>query len=222
MHRILMRSTKFSLPVTVAAACGMAAPVLFAITVLAVGFGTAGYSPVTQLISELGVPGAPYAIVMNGIGLITTGILISIFAYAVHAIFSQGWKTALGSALVLVAGFLFVAMGVFHCDQGCVPITPGGSLHLVFGLIALVAGLGAALILSLVMIQEREWNGYWQYSLATGILILLVLPFFLFEPRSAGLLQRILVGLIFLWMEILAIRIFFIAAGKVNEQRYGS
>lgn len=206
-----MRLTKFSLPVTVAAACGMAAPVLFAIAVLAVGFGTTGYSPVTQLISELGIPGAPYAIVMNGIGLITTGILISIFAYAVHAIFCRGWKAALGSVLVLVAGLSFVAMGIVHCDLGCIPITPGGSLHLVFGMIALVAGLGAALILSLVMIQEREWNGYWQYSLATGILILMLLPFFLFEPRSAGLLQRILVGLVFLWMEVLAIRIYFIS-----------
>ena len=206
-----MRLARFPVPVTIAATCGMAAPVLFAITVLAVGVSTDGYSSVTQLISELGIPGTPYAFVMNGIGLFTTGILISVFAYAVFAIFSRGLKPAVGSILVLVAGLSFVAMGIFHCDQGCIPITPGGSLHLVSGMIALVAGLGAALILSLVMIREREWNGYWQYSLATGVLLLVILPLFLLHPDKAGLFQRILVGLIFLWMEVLAIRIRYIS-----------
>ncbi|HOW33814.1 MAG TPA: DUF998 domain-containing protein, partial [Methanoregulaceae archaeon] len=64
-----MRLARFPVPVTIAATCGMAAPVLFAITVLAVGVSTDGYSSVTQLISELGIPGTPYAFVMNGIGL---------------------------------------------------------------------------------------------------------------------------------------------------------
>ncbi|MDD1709068.1 MAG: DUF998 domain-containing protein [Methanoregulaceae archaeon] len=202
----------------VAAACGVVAPVLFGSTVLVVGLATPGYNPVTQLISELGIPGAPYPAAINSLGLITTGILLAVFAYAVHAIFSRGWKGALGSALVLVAGLSFVAMGVYHCDQGCIPITPAGSLHLLFGLVALVAGLTAALLLSLVIARESDWNGYWQYSLATGILILVMMPLFLIETESAGLLQRILVGLIFLWTEVLAIRILFISQGLPKEQ----
>ncbi len=206
-----MRKNQFPCLVTVAAVCGMAAPLFFAITTVAIGLATPGYDPVTQLVSELGIPGTPYAPAMNSIGLIMTGILISVFALAVHSVLSGGWKGALGAVLVAVAGISFVAMGIFHCDQGCIPITPGGSLHLVSGMIALVAGLGAALILSLVMIREREWNGYWQYSLATGVLLLVILPLFLLHPDKAGLVQRILVGLIFLWMEVLAIRICYIS-----------
>lgn len=206
-----MRKNQFPCLVTVAAVCGMAAPLFFAITTVAIGLATPGYDPVTQLVSELGIPGTPYAPAMNSIGLIMTGILISVFALAVHSVLSGGWKGALGAVLVAVAGISFVAMGIFHCDQGCIPITPGGSLHLVSGMIALVAGLGAALILSLVMIREREWNGYWQYSLATGVLLLVILPLFLLHPDKAGLFQRILVGLIFLWMEVLAIRIRYIS-----------
>lgn len=206
-----MRKNQFPCLVTVAAVCGMAAPLFFAITTVAIGLATPGYDPVTQLVSELGIPGTPYAPAMNSIGLIMTGILISVFALAVHSVLSGGWKGALGAVLVAVAGISFVAMGIFHCDQGCIPITPGGSLHLVSGMIALVAGLGAALILSLVMIREREWNGYWQYSLATGVLLLVILPLFLLHPDKAGLVQRILVGLIFLWMEVLAIRIRYIS-----------
>lgn len=206
-----MRKNQFPCLVTVAAVCGMAAPLFFAITTVAIGLATPGYDPVTQLVSELGIPSTPYAPAMNSIGLIMTGILISVFALAVHSVLSGGWKGALGAVLVAVAGISFVAMGIFHCDQGCIPITPGGSLHLVSGMIALVAGLGAALILSLVMIREREWNGYWQYSLATGVLLLVILPLFLLHPDKAGLFQRILVGLIFLWMEVLAIRICYIS-----------
>ncbi len=206
-----MRKNQFPCLVTVAAVCGMAAPLFFAITTVAIGLATPGYDPVTQLVSELGIPSTPYAPAMNSIGLIMTGILISVFALAVHSVLSGGWKGALGAVLVAVAGISFVAMGIFHCDQGCIPITPGGSLHLVSGMIALVAGLGAALILSLVMIREREWNGYWQYSLATGVLLLVILPLFLLHPDKAGLVQRILVGLIFLWMEVLAIRIRYIS-----------
>ena len=68
------------------------------------------------------------------------------------------------------------------------------------------------------MARESDWNGYWQYSLATGILILVMMPLLLIETESAGLLQGILVGLIFLWTEVLAIRILFISQGLPKEQ----
>ena len=47
----------------------MAAPLTFFGTVLVLGFLRPDYSHTTQLMSELGIPGSPYAVVMDLIGL---------------------------------------------------------------------------------------------------------------------------------------------------------
>jgi hypothetical membrane protein len=189
----------------------MAAPFIFGITVLVVGYMTPGYNPVTQVMSELGIPGEPYAAVMNVMAFGLVGILLMGFAYAVYRAFRARWQVAAGSAMVAGAGLSFFAMAFFHCDQGCMGATPAGSLHLLFGLVAVVAALVAALTLSAVMRQEPGWGGTWQYSLVTAILVIAILPVFLSLQDLAGLLQRIMVGIIFLWTEVLAIRIFLIS-----------
>lgn len=198
-------------PVTCSALCGTAAPVIFGISVLVIGYLTPGYNPVTQVMSELGIPGEPYAAVMNVMAFGLVGILLMGFSYAVHRAFRPRWQVTLGSAMVAGAGLSFFAMAFFHCDQGCMGTTPAGSLHLLFGLVAVVAALVAALTLSSVMRQETGWGGTWQYSLVTAILVLAILPVFLSLQDLAGLLQRIMVGIIFLWTEVLAIRIFLIS-----------
>lgn len=207
-------------PAICSAICGMAAPLIFGITVLGIGLLTPGYDPVTQLMSELGIPGGPYALIMNGAGFVLVGTLMTAFVYSVHRVFRPRWLVAFGSVMVAAAGISFIAMGFFHCDQGCIPTTPAGNLHLLFGLIATFAAVLAAMTFSVVMYQEKGWSGYWQYSLMTGILVLVILPVFLSQQDRAGLFQRMMVGIIFLWTEILAIRIFLIVSGKARNTPY--
>jgi hypothetical protein len=199
---------RYSPLVTDSALCGITAPVIFAITTIVAGFLTPGYDPITQLISELGVPGEPLAPGMNILAFGMTGVLVAAFAYAVYDVFRPRWTVTLGSAMVVLAGVSFVIMAFLHCDQGCVPESFTGNLHLVFGFVAIAAGVMAAFTFGFVMFREETWEGYWQYSCATGILIIGLLPFFLSFQDFAGLLQRIVVGLIFLWTEVLAIHIF--------------
>ncbi len=198
-----------SLSLTGASAlCGMAAPVIFAITVLVAGYLTPGYDPVTQLMSELGVPGEPYAELMNVVGFGLVGILLVGFSYATFRVFRPLRRVIFGSVMVAGAGLSFIAMGFYHCDQGCIAVTTAGNVHLLLGIVALVASLLAALTFAYVMHRERGWGGFWQYSLATAVLIVVVLPVFLSFPDIAGLLQRIMVGIVFLWTEVFAIGIF--------------
>ena len=49
-------------------------------------------------------------------------------------------------------------------------------------------------------------------TLPAGVLVLGVLPVFLTYGYLDGLLQRVLAGLIFLWMEVFTIRL-FLASG---------
>lgn len=196
-------------PLTTASAlCGMAAPVIFAITVLVAGYLTPGYDPVTQLMSELGVSGEPYSLLMNVVGFGLVGILLVGFSYATYRVFRPLRRVFFGSVMVAGAGLSFIAMGFYHCDQGCIAVTTAGNVHLLLGLVATVLALLAALTFSYVMHRERGWGGFWQYSLATAVLIVVVLPVFLSLPGIAGLLQRIMVGIIFLWTEVFAIGIF--------------
>jgi hypothetical protein len=190
------------------ALCGVAAPIIFAITVLVAGFLTPGYNSVTQLISELGIQGEPFGPAVNILAFGVVGILLAAFAYALYHVFRPRWTVTMGTAMVVLAGFSFLIMAFVHCDQGCAPESFTGNLHLVLGFLAIVAGVIASFTFTFVMFREETWNGYWQYSFATGIIVIGLLPFFISFPDFAGFLQRVMVGVIFLWTEVLAIHIF--------------
>jgi hypothetical membrane protein len=192
----------------VSAISGIAAPVVLALTAGILGAIQPDYDPVTQLISELGETGAPYAGIMNvGFGL--TGLLMILFSYSVYALIGKSLPGVAGSGLVLVSGVSFIAMAFFSCDAGCLPVTRSGQIHLQLGFLASIAAIAASFLLGYSMRQERTWNWYWQYSIITGALVLLLLPLFVLFSGPDGLLQRVMVGIIFLWIEILAIRFFF-------------
>ena len=167
-----------------------------------------GYDPVTQLISELGETGGPYAETMNfGFGL--TGILIILFSYCIFILMGRSLAGATGSFVVVLAGIAFIAMAFFSCDSGCMPVTVTGQIHLQLGILALLAAVSASFLLGYSMWKQGTWNGYWQYSMVSGVLVLILVPLFVFVTGPDGLVQRVMMGIIFLWMEILAIRLYF-------------
>jgi hypothetical membrane protein len=191
---------------TVSAVCGMVAPILFFLTVGILGMITPGYDPVTQLISELGESGAPFAWVMNLLGFGVTGVLLVAFAPGLAMALGKNRVAVAGCGFVAIAGGLFLAMAFISCDRGCIPVTPEGGLHLILGLFAAIAAVAASFLLAWPMRNSGSWGRIWQYSVLTGILILLVLPVFISFGELAGLLQRVLVGVIFLWLEVVALR----------------
>jgi hypothetical membrane protein len=115
--------------IRLAALCGMAAPLTFFGTVLLLGFLRPDSSHVTRLMSELGVAGAPYAMVMNLTGLALTGILLIIYATGAHATLGKYRGGTPGSLLVAIMGLAFMGTAIFSCDEGCVAVTTAGELH---------------------------------------------------------------------------------------------
>jgi len=186
----------------------MAAPLTFFGTVLLLGFLRPDYSHVTRLMSELGVAGAPYAIVMNLTGLALTGVLLMIFSTGIHATLGKHRGGTLGSLFVAVIGIAFLGTAVFSCDTGCVPVTMAGSLHNRLGMIGMLATAISAFLLALAMRKAGDWNGYWQYSLITGVAILLLAFASPSLPDVKGIIQRLMVGTAFLWAGVVAIRLY--------------
>lgn len=193
------------------ALCGMAAPLLFGLTVAIAGYLRPGYSHSTQVMSELGETGAPYAIVMNIAGLAGTGLLMILFSLGLREGLGRGRAVTAGSLLVAGAGAAYVAMAFFSCDRGCVPVTAAGELHMLLGVAATVIALVSAFVFAFALKGVDGWGGYWQYSMVTGFLVLGTLPVFASAQGSAGLWQRVLVGIIFLWEEVMALRLYLLA-----------
>jgi hypothetical protein len=116
---------------------------------------------------------------------------------------------ATGSFVVVFAGIAFIAMAIFSCDAGCLPVTSTGQIHLQLGTLALLAAVAASLLIGYSMWKQATWNGYWQYSIGSGVLVLILVPLFVSVTGPDGLVQRVMIGIIFLWMEILAIKLYF-------------
>lgn len=187
---------------------GIAAPVVFAAVAGILGAIQTGYDPVTQLISELGETGGPYAGIMNaGFGL--TGVLIILFSYCIFVLLGRSLAGATGSFVVVSAGIAFIAMATFSCDSGCTPVTSTGQIHLQLGIMALLAAVSASLLIGYSMWKQGTWKGYWQYSIVSGVLVLILVPLFVSVTGPDGLVQRVMIGIIFLWIEILAIKLYF-------------
>ncbi len=107
-----------SAPLGLASAAAIAAPVVFAASV--VGFAalrTDGYTHGTKAVSELGVIGAPNALLFNGLGFVLPGLLIALAA----GLFAQARRATGASTQGVVwlglSGLAFAAAGVFPFDM---------------------------------------------------------------------------------------------------------
>ena len=191
------------------AICGITGPILYTIVVIVLGLLRPGYDHVTQSMSELGEVGSSNAIIMNTAGFALLGVLMIAFTFGLHRGISGGKGSKIGPALIALSGTALVITGIFPCDPGCVDVSMVGITHSVFAIISAFAMILAPLALSPRLKRDRLWQGYLAYSLATVIvagLISAVYGFTVFEQWT-GALQRFSMGVLLLWIEVMAIRL---------------
>jgi len=191
------------------AICGVIGPVIYAIVVLTLGLLRPGYNPVTQSMSEFGEVGAPNAIVMNAAGFILLGLLMIAFTFGLHRGISKGKGSKIGPALLAVTGVGLVGAGIFPCDPGCVDESLIGIVHSIFSTISAFAGIFAPFAISRRLKKDSLWQGYWAYSVVTGVMALGVSAVYGLEILELwkGALQRVSMGIHLLWIEVMAIRL---------------
>ncbi len=195
------------------ALCGIAAPIIFAILMTVAGFLYEGYSHATQAISELGGVEAQYPIVQNA-NFFVFGILVVAFAFGLHRGIGGGSGSKLGPVLVGVFGIITVAQAFLPCDPGCDWKSLIGTLHNSTGLSSFLALCIGILVTSRRLKGDLNWQFYRGYSLITGIAALVSLVAWIGISKAAGVdavngvLQRVFIGIVFLWIEVVAIRLF--------------
>jgi hypothetical protein len=203
---------------TALAACGVMAPVVYTAATIAASLQYPGYDHFKNFISELGATGAHGAGIMNYAGFLPYGVLMVAFAVAVNRGIRADVGGWLGPTVLGVYGLAYVGLAMAPCDPGCQAATP--SLHhrihfLLSDLILLTAVLGPFTLYPR-MARDPAWR-----SLAAATLVLPGAAWLILEVSGVGmsgaLRQRLWLLLLFVWIELAAIRLLRMGAVAGRE-----
>lgn len=195
---------------------GIAAPLIFFPLVIVLGALEPGYSHLTKMMSVLGgVPGIR-GFLFN-LGITTIGLLIVFFAIGLHRELNRSTGSNAGPILMLIGSIGLMLSGIFSCNENCVNIivenTPVGTLHSVS---AFIAGMGLSIAPFFIYARFRKnpfWKKFATYTLITGFLanipgiIFWITLFTTRLPEIEGLIQRLGIVFVFIWIEIIALYI---------------
>lgn len=191
---------------------GIVGPLLFAATVIIVGFLRPDYDHTRQFISELGEAGGEFSSLMNYLGFMCSAAFIMLFTVALRYRFSPTILTRSASLLVGVfASGMFLA-GVFSCDATCTPVEPSTEqlLHNLVSFAAFLALMSSAFLWGVVFRRDSAWHRFGTYSQVTAglsVILLIAMVASAWTRTGSGALQRCFLATLFLWMSLFALRI---------------
>jgi hypothetical membrane protein len=208
---------------------GVVGPALYSVIIIVCGALRPNYSHVTQLVSELGARGTAHAGLLNLAGAIPAGILMAGFAAATARMVSSSRRATLAGWLIMFYGVGMMVIGIFPCDPGC-PLpgplsTPAGTIHSGVALaafVAAIAGIGLWAWEFQRLPAFRDLSGF--SVVAGGAALLFLITFVLSLPSRAmiGVWQRLLLGTLFFWCVVVALRLFRSAKGSGSVSFHAS
>jgi hypothetical protein len=202
------------------AACGIVTPILDVLITAWLGALDPNYSHMRQFISELGEAGRPHAGVFAA-WCVLWGLLFAGFAVALRRGLGGRNGPWLGPGAVLIMAASSIVGAFFPCDPGGTAETVSGQVHLILGGWVGTPAIILAPFLSWVGMRGREeWRGYRALSLAAGVLLAVVAGWLAIchygnLDRSAcavGAAQRLFLGILYVWTEVVAVRLWRLAA----------
>lgn len=165
-----------------------------------------GYRHSSQFISELGATGTPGSWAMNMFGFLPTEILF--FGFLAMALLRTWRDPAMLAGLLALAGYAgsLTIAAFYACDAGCRPVDPSEEhmIHIISGLGAYLFAITGIVILALrcgrAGARGLRWSGL-------AVAVLALAPFANLTPDNplAGLCQRALETLLYLWIIAFAV-----------------
>lgn len=192
---------------------GIAGPLLFSLVVIVSAAMQADYSHLSNVISEMGASGEPYADFMNYAGFIPGGLLIAAFGVELGQTLPSHRSSIAGTLGVTLFGVGIAACGIFSCDPGC-PLgdcTVENTLHNVIAPACFVCQIAGMVTLGFLFRRLPEWRSLWIYSICSGVIaliFLLALASSLESRYLIGLWQRLMLATMFVWCGIVGWRTF--------------
>ena len=157
-----------------------------------------GDSHTLNMISELGMEGAPNALAWNCIGFGLTGLLALVFAWGLRAALLPERGATAVAILVAIAGAGWTALGLFPAAKGFQP-SPATTLHFSAVGVNYVAFLASCVVFAISLRREPYWRAWVPFALVMAVLGLA--SFFI--PSSLlplGLSQRLALLVYFVWL----------------------
>lgn len=199
----------------VLALSGAAGAVLYITHVIMGGILWDGYSHVRQTISELTGNGAPDAEMLR-IFTLGYGILAILFSVAVYVLFRKYKIVGIarfGAVLLLIMNTAsLIGYTLFPLEQGGAVLTFGNFMHLAITAIVVIATVGALFAIGYGLWLTKDFRGIGLITLVCAIIIVLAgvaTPIVLNnELPYAGLVERITIFTLQLWMFVLSVYLF--------------
>jgi hypothetical protein len=168
------------------------------------------YSPITQAESDLAV--GPFGYVMT-INFVVRGLLSLSFLLGLTAATTLGRRSPAGVGLLGVWALGTFVLAASPTDVGTGP-TLHGTIHLLVALLAFFGGAVGAVLLSSQFGAEGRLASFRTPALLVSVLgVLALLALFVADARPrigaevGGLLERIFLGFVLLWMALVALRL---------------
>jgi sulfite exporter TauE/SafE len=199
------------------AICGILSPIVYVVTVALGGFLDPSYSHIGKTVSELVESGAPNRDLLN-ILLVVYNVLIIPFAIGLYF----GLKNGLSQSLVLVTLVLTGILGTivtvfFPLDAAGQSVTFTGTMHLV--IVGLVLPCTFIFMLGFWKIARKDesWGKAGLFSIAVFVVTLIsgIATAAFVNSEYRGLLERITIGSTLVWIEVVAVKLYFIRKRKL-------
>ena len=203
--------------------CAVAGSVLFTVASFVAWSAQDVYSPRREDISSLAAVDAQQAWIMIA-GIVALGLGLLALGLGLRGRIHDGRSATVGPILLVLTGLSFVAAGFARNDcsselQACRERVNSGDvswhhgLHDLVGVAAFVFLVIAPLVFARAFRTDSHWSNLRPYSLATGVLALALLLVFAVEPFDGwnGLVQRILLAVLLVWVVVLGTRLAQIA-----------
>jgi uncharacterized protein DUF998 len=190
------------------AVAGVVAPLVFTAAVIIASLNHPGYDQLKNFVSELGATGAPAAGIMNFLGFLLYGLLMVAFALAVNQGVQADVGGWLGPAVLGIYALAYVGVAFAPCDPGCQAGTPSlhHRMHLLLGDVILLTAVLGPFTMYPRMLRDPAWR-----SLAIATLVLPGAAWLILELSGVGIpgavRQRLWLLLLFVWIELVAIRL---------------
>ena len=208
--RVTLKGVHYIRPFTLA---GVIGSLLFVFGFTIDGFLRPGYSPIHQVVSDLGI--GENAWILNT-DLVVFGLLFMLFAIG----FYQAMLKSIGGRKLIASTLLLLLTGAGAVNDGFFaeynPADPNSAfrdiLHSLGFLIGFVSLIIALFMIGLHLRKDRAWRGYGWYSILTSLvtLLLLLLPYALpqYGAQLGGLNERMLLVVAFAWHVVTGCRLF--------------
>lgn len=186
---------------------GIFGVLFFVITTILAGTQFAGYSHVTQLISESYAIGTPYGIYLRCLGFIPSGLLLAAFSFAVvHKLPKSIWTKIGFYGIGLFYGLGTVIVSLFPCDEGCnkelIDPSVAQLIHNMMGFLTYTIVPVCVLILGIDFKGWLDGKTLSYFGKICGLTAILFVAILFSDLQSAylGLYQRIIEGAILSWI----------------------